>query len=228
MLFSTPFFLFVFLPAFFFLYWLLPARRGLLLLGSIVFYAWSEPIFIFVVFASALVDWLLGRWMMAVAPGHGLRKLLVAAGVVSNLGLLVYAKYAAFAVANFNVLLARFPGTVHPLTVPVVALPLGVSHVKAFLQDALAGLPNPQAARIPFHYQTRASYHWGDTLSFRANQHPIDVTAISGFTPMSNDGAYTVGPRATVRMSVPPANQDMVLSIDANAFLVDTRLPNSG
>ena len=83
MLFPTPFFLFVFLPVFFALYWLLPARRSVLLLGSVVFYAWSEPIFIGVVFASSLLDWLLGRWMVALPPERGgARRLLVSASVV--------------------------------------------------------------------------------------------------------------------------------------------------
>ena len=53
MLFSTPFFLFVFLPVFFGIYWLVPARRSSLLIGSIVFYGWSEPAFLLVVLSPA-------------------------------------------------------------------------------------------------------------------------------------------------------------------------------
>ena len=61
MLFSTPFFLFVFLPVFIVLYRFLPLRAPVLLLGSLIFYGWSEPVFLWVVLVSACLDWLLGR-----------------------------------------------------------------------------------------------------------------------------------------------------------------------
>ena len=127
MLFSTPFFLFVFLPVFFGLYWFLPARRPMLLLGSLVFYGWSEPVFMWAVLASACFDWLLGKWIFGLPPGGGRRKLLVGIGVAGNLGLLVYAKYTVFAVQNLNALLAHFGA--HALHVPKITLPLGVSFI---------------------------------------------------------------------------------------------------
>ena len=152
MLFSTPFFLFVFLPAFFVLYWFLPARRAILLLGSIVFYGWSEPIFIFVVFASAVTDWLLGRWLAARPAGRPGRKLLVAAGVVSNVGLLVYVKYTAFGVSSLNVILAR--ASWHPFQVPAIALPLGVSFIVfekiTYIVDLYRGAARPAASLLDY------------------------------------------------------------------------------
>ncbi len=152
MLFSTPFFLFVFLPVFGALYWLIPARRPLLLVGSTVFYGWSEPVFGLVVFASALLDWLLGRGIAALPPGHGRRKTLVACGVVSNLGLLVYVKYTAFGVANLNVLLAHTG--FHPLRVPRIALPLGVSFIVfekiTYVVDLYRGRARPAASLLDY------------------------------------------------------------------------------
>ena len=127
MLFSTPFFLFVFLPVFFALYWVIPARRALLLTGSTIFYGWSEPIFLLVVFASTLLDWRLGRAITAPGATDRRRKRLVAAGVVSNLAILVYVKYTAFALGNINLLLASFSSVAVP--VPAIALPLGVSFI---------------------------------------------------------------------------------------------------
>ena len=126
MLFSTPFFLFVFLPVFFLLYWFLPLRRGILLLGSLVFYGWSEPVFLCVVFVSALVDWILGRGIFAWPDGRG-RKWLVALGVANNLSMLIYAKYTVFGVTNLNFLLTH--AGLAALTVPQIALPLGVSFI---------------------------------------------------------------------------------------------------
>ncbi len=124
MLFSTPFFVFAFLPIFFTLYWFLPGRRGMLLAGSLVFYAWGEPIFVFVVLASALFDWLIGK---RIAKRDHWARWWVAAGVAANLGLLIYAKYTSFAIANLNVLFTTGGWTTWP--VPKIALPLGVSFI---------------------------------------------------------------------------------------------------
>jgi alginate O-acetyltransferase complex protein AlgI len=127
MLFSTPFFIFGFLPLFFALYWFLPKRRQILLGGSMVFYAWSEPIFIWVVLLSACMDYVLGKFISTLEPGHGRRKWLVGVGVAGNLAMLVYAKYTAFAVVNLNALLGHLGGPL--LAVPKIALPLGVSFI---------------------------------------------------------------------------------------------------
>jgi alginate O-acetyltransferase complex protein AlgI len=126
MLFSTPFFLFVFLPIFFLLYWLLPGQRWILLFGSLVFYGWSEPIFLCVVLLSALIDWILGRFIFAWPEGRG-RKWLVGLGVANNLGMLVYAKYTVFAISNLNLLLGQVGFST--ISVPQIALPLGVSFI---------------------------------------------------------------------------------------------------
>ena len=124
MLFSTPFFTFAFLPVFFVLYWFIPAHRWVLLAGSLLFYGWGEPIFVFVVFASALLDWLLGKQIAKRGPRA---RWWVAFGVVANLSLLVYAKYTAFAVANLNTLFTATGWKTWP--VPEIALPLGVSFI---------------------------------------------------------------------------------------------------
>ena len=124
MLFSTPFFLFAFLPIFFALYWVLPKRRWMLLVGSLSFYGWGEPIFVLVVLASALLDWLLGKRIARRGPRA---KAWVALGVIANLGLLVYAKYTVFAVSNLNVLFTA--NGWKPWPVPEIVLPLGVSFI---------------------------------------------------------------------------------------------------
>jgi len=124
MLFSTPFFLFVFLPVFFSVYWMLPRRAPFLLLGSLVFYGWSEPVFLWVVLASACCDWIFGK---LIYKGTSFRRFWLVAGIVTNLSLLVYAKYTVFAIQNLNVLLDKGGWSVLP--VPVIALPLGVSFI---------------------------------------------------------------------------------------------------
>jgi alginate O-acetyltransferase complex protein AlgI len=124
MLFSTPFFIFLFLPVFFAFYWFLPAHRWVLLAGSLLFYGWGEPLFLFVVLASALFDWILGKRISRGGPNA---RWWVAAGVVANLALLVYAKYTVFAVANLNTLFAATGWNTWP--VPKIVLPLGVSFI---------------------------------------------------------------------------------------------------
>src|SRR4051794_19912572 len=124
MLFSTPFFLFAFLPVFFALYWFLPAHRWVLLAGSLVFYGWGEPVFVFVVLLSAVFDWLLGKQISTRGPTA---KWWVALGVTGNLALLIYAKYTSFAVANLNDLFTAGGWKAWP--VPQIALPLGVSFI---------------------------------------------------------------------------------------------------
>lgn len=127
MLFSTPFFLFVFCPIFFALYWMLPARRAVLLVGSLVFYAWAEPIFIWIVLFSAFLDYQLGRQISRSSSRDWQRRLAVAAGVANNLGLLLVIKYGPFVVENINRLVRLFG--ISQLSAPSFILPLGISFI---------------------------------------------------------------------------------------------------
>lgn len=158
MLFSTPVFLFLFLPVFFALYWVLPALSGrwdravralALLAGSLLFYAWSEPRFVWVFLGSAAFDWLLGG---QIARDGRWRRWLLGAGVAGNIGLLVYAKYTRFAVENLNALLASLHFA--PLALPSIALPLGVSFIVfekiTYLVDLYRGAAKP--AHSLLHY----------------------------------------------------------------------------
>jgi len=149
MLFSTPFFIFAFLPVFFALYWFLPARGIVLLLGSLLFYGWSEPVFLWVFLASACLDWALG-WKIA---GEGkARKWALWTGVASNLGLLFYAKYTVFAVVNLNAVLAATK--LSTLPVPSIALPLGVSFIVfekiTYLVDLYRGVSVPARSLLNY------------------------------------------------------------------------------
>ncbi|HET7879413.1 MAG TPA: MBOAT family protein [Acetobacteraceae bacterium] len=131
MLFYEPLFLFVFFPTFYLAY-LAGERRaalrlGLILGASVLFYAWSEPLFVPVVLVSAAADHLLARKIDQLPPGSRGARLLLAAGVVMNLGILVHYKYTRFLVENLNALLSG--GTTAPLTVPHILLPIGVSFI---------------------------------------------------------------------------------------------------
>lgn len=104
------------------MYWLLPAkwRNPWILLGSLVFYAWGAPKFVFVLLASITIDFVVAKRL------HGQRaKLWLWTGLVANVGLLVYFKYANFFVENTNVVLTALGMNAMHWT--AIALPIGIS-----------------------------------------------------------------------------------------------------
>ncbi len=126
MLFSSPVFLFGFLPVLLALYFLCPkpARNVLLLLASLWFYAWGEPALVVLMLISTGMNYAFGFWV-AGARNQKSRKGLVAVAVALNLSFLVYFKYAGFLIESINTLLA-FLGT-PTLDRPDVTLPIGIS-----------------------------------------------------------------------------------------------------
>lgn len=149
MLFYEPLFLFLFAPAVYSLYLLLGARRNarvaVLLLASVFFYAWSEPLFVFVVFASIFVDLFVARRIDALPPGEAARKRWLAVGVAANIGILVYYKYTGFLVANLDVIARAL--TLQGIAIPAILLPIGVSFIVfekiTYLVDVHRGVTQP-------------------------------------------------------------------------------------
>ena len=119
MLFSGIPFLFYFLPAVLILYFLVPKklRNGVLLVSSLLFYAWGEPKYVVLMIVSILLFYGYG---LAVEKSRR-PKLWLALAVVTGAAMLGLFKYADFAVENFNALTG--------LSVPLLklALPIGIS-----------------------------------------------------------------------------------------------------
>lgn len=128
MLFNSPFFLFLFLPALFLLYFLIREKwRNLLLLSaSLGFYMWGEPRFVVFVIASALMDWGLGHLLVNDTKATH-RKWVVALAVAQNLSLLVYFKYMNFFVGSFNAVIVSWG--LKPVAWTEIALPIGISFI---------------------------------------------------------------------------------------------------
>jgi alginate O-acetyltransferase complex protein AlgI len=127
MVFSSPLFLFLFLPIVLAVHVLLPgtkARNFFLLLASLLFYAWGEIGFVFLLLASTSLNYFLGRWVER-SENPARRKLAVAVAVIINVGLLAFFKYASFVVALFNSLLGIF--NIAPVSASSVPLPVGIS-----------------------------------------------------------------------------------------------------
>jgi alginate O-acetyltransferase complex protein AlgI len=126
MLFSSPVFLFLFLPVVLGLCALpgLRLRNGLLLVFSVIFYAWGEVIFVFLMLGSALLNHFLGRWVdRETKPSR--RKWALGIAVALNIGTLAFFKYANFAIANLDTLLRLFH--LAPVRIDPVRLPIGIS-----------------------------------------------------------------------------------------------------
>lgn len=102
MVFSEPVFLFLFLPLVLAAYALAGQmlKNGILLLASLVFYAWGEELYLFVLLVSIALNYAIGR---AMADREGRARLLwLWAGVIGNLGLLGYYKYWGFILTSLG------------------------------------------------------------------------------------------------------------------------------
>ena len=126
MVFSSPIFVFLFLPLTGILYFLAPrpARNAVLLTASILFYAWGEQLFVFVMLASVAMNWIFGL-LLERLRGKTAARLIVAGAVAVNIGLLGFYKYSGFFVAQFNSLAAMTGGLAVNFDAP--HLPLGIS-----------------------------------------------------------------------------------------------------
>lgn len=127
MVFSSPIFLFLFLPVVMTAYLVLPGLRlknFWLLLASLVFYSWGEPLFIFLLLVSTMMNYYLGLWVDS-SGDPARRKFAVGLAVALNIGLLAFFKYANFAVHSFNAIIGCV--RLRPVSFPHITLPIGIS-----------------------------------------------------------------------------------------------------
>ena len=125
MVFSSLEFLFVFLPVTLLVYFCVPhkVRNLVLLLFSLFFYGWGEPVYVFLMIFTILIDylggWFVGKWRDEKPRAA---KAALVASILINLGMLGFFKYYDFFVSN----LARIPcfSSLQPLG---LTLPIGIS-----------------------------------------------------------------------------------------------------
>jgi alginate O-acetyltransferase complex protein AlgI len=123
MVFSGLTFLLLFLPTLLILYFLsrdLRWRNGVLVVFSLVFYAWGEPIMVLLLLATTLFNYLVARAMDKAVSPRG-KKLWLGLGVAGSLAGLLYFKYTGFFLSNLTSLL----GVEIPFKAP--RLPIGIS-----------------------------------------------------------------------------------------------------
>ncbi|QHG91975.1 MBOAT family protein [Sulfurimonas sp. CVO] len=138
MLFNSYEFIFLFLPILFFGYFFLTSKRLIiaskvwLVLGSLFFYSWWNPIYLPLILGSMTFNYLVGKSL-----GYKATKPMLTLGIVGNVVLLGYFKYADFFIENYNWVLGADANLLH------LALPLAISYFTfqqiAFLVDSYRG-----------------------------------------------------------------------------------------
>lgn len=126
MVFSNLFFIYLFLPLNLILYYAVPNKTWknvVLLLFSLFFYSWGEPVWVFLLMLTAFLDY---TWAKCIEYFHltgqqHRKKIALIASLVFDLGMLGVFKYSGFVVENINLL------TGLSLPVPQIALPIGIS-----------------------------------------------------------------------------------------------------
>src|SRR5690348_7433887 len=108
MLFNSYVFLFLFLPATFLIFFLL-GKFGFyrvaiasLVLGSLFFYAWWDPRYLWLIASSMLFNYGVGIRLSSLAEKNKASKPVLIFGIAANLALLGYYKYTNFFVENLN------------------------------------------------------------------------------------------------------------------------------
>ena len=123
MVFSSLVFLCIFFPLQMLFYYLaksIEARNTVLILFSLVFYAWGEPFFIVLLVFMCFADWVISQFIYKYR-GTGKSKAFLILGCVIDLGLLAFFKYTSFLLGETN----QWFG--FPSVVPKIALPIGIS-----------------------------------------------------------------------------------------------------
>lgn len=131
MVFSSAIFLFAFLPVIFCLYYILPSsnsvKNGLLIIASILFYAFGEPVYVFLMIGSTAVNYIFGRMLGAGDRKSArwkngfIRRMILILAVILNIATLGVFKYAGFIVVSVNQIFHT------GIPVPAIALPVGIS-----------------------------------------------------------------------------------------------------
>jgi alginate O-acetyltransferase complex protein AlgI len=152
MVFTSPTFLFLFLPVVLAAFAVTPKRfrTSLLVAASWLFYAWGEKHLVLLLALSTAINWALALLLDRAAAPHT-RRLLLTIGVIVNIGALVYFKYTNFLVLNLSALLEQLgaPAIEHA----PVHLPIGISFVTfealSYVVDVYRR--HTPAARNPVH-----------------------------------------------------------------------------
>ena len=135
MVFSTPVFLFLFLPLTLLIYYVSPkkGKNLIILLSGLLFYSWGEPIYVIVMLISTMIDYFAGLIMNKYEGRKVPRTICLIVSVVMNLGLLGVFKYSGFIAENINAIAGYQLIDINNMNffgidfLPMNMLPIGIS-----------------------------------------------------------------------------------------------------
>ena len=124
MVFSSNEFLFLYLPLSLILYFCVPLsmRNLVLFLVSLVFYGWEKPVYLFIMLFVIVINYAFGYLIGAAGDDEKKRKNMLTMGVIINIAVLGFFKYADFLLENLA--LVPFLNFIEPIG---VELPIGIS-----------------------------------------------------------------------------------------------------
>lgn len=150
MLFNSIVFLFIFLPMILVLYYIVPGRlkNAVLLLASLFFYAWGEPVYVFLLLFSVLFHYFGGLYIARKAEDHRAARAGLVFAVILDLVILAFFKYAGSLVQGLNAVFAL------NMPEPEVGIPIGLSfytfQVLSYLVDVYRGEIKAQVNLLDF------------------------------------------------------------------------------
>ncbi|KPK36125.1 MAG: alginate O-acetyltransferase, partial [Phycisphaerae bacterium SG8_4] len=195
MLFNSYLFIFYFLPVVLIGYYVLGRQQyyrlalGWLVLASLIFYGWWNPVYLLLIFSSIAFNFTLGLGLRAarVSPSQNGRRILLAIGIATNLFALAYFKYANFFVNNLNSLLEtdfHLQKIILPLAISfftfqqityLVDTYKGITEEHNFLQYCLFVTFFPQLIAGPIVHHSEMLPQFGQRRTFAPSDRKIAV-----------------------------------------------------
>ena len=123
MVFSSVVFLYIFLPIMLLIYFIVPKKfkNAVMILASLIFFAWGEIRYIFIMLVLAVMDFWCGKNITKYKNNKKKKRIYLWINIIVNLGILFFFKYADFIIENIN--------NITRLNLPLlnIPLPIGVS-----------------------------------------------------------------------------------------------------
>ncbi len=125
MVFSSLTFMFIFLPVVLILYYIVPKKLKnlFILVSGLIFYAWGEPVYVLIMIASTLIDYLAGLMIYRFNHNKAVKRICLITSLIMNLGLLGVFKYSGFIMQNIDAVF----GTALYDPQHALPLPIGIS-----------------------------------------------------------------------------------------------------
>lgn len=194
MVFSSLMFLFVFLPILLGLYYFADERQRntVLLVGSLIFYAWGGPAFLVLLVGETLISWVVAL-MAARAASERERHLWMVVECVALLGLLAYFKYSGWLASILSGLVPALGSFVAPV------LPIGISfytfQLISYVADVVRGQVKPQRsfARLLLYSSLFHQCIAGPIVRYATVQKEIEHRSVSKFDVYAGVRRFSCG-----------------------------------